>query len=105
MSKQHAIIPHWFTESQAANPAILRKAYYVKKDELRKLISQGMIRQFGASGKLWQWAEHGITHDSRRVQSGRLAFPQDSRLRISQRLADLMASEMALRPSWSMSET
>lgn len=99
MSKQHAIIPHWFTESQAANPAILRKAYYVKKDELRKLISQGMIRQFGVSGKLWQWAEQGITHDHRRVEAGRLS------LRIPRRLADLMASEMALRPSWSMSET
>lgn len=99
MSKQHAIIPHWFSESQAANPAILRKAYYVKKDELRKLISQGMIRQFGASGKLWQWAEQGITHDHRRVEAGRLS------LRIPRRLADLMASEMALRPSWSMSET
>jgi len=99
VSKQHAIIPHWFTESQAANPAILRKAYYVKKDELRKLISQGMIRQFGVSGKLWQWAEQGITHDHRRVEAGRLS------LRIPRRLADLMASEMALRPSWSMSET
>lgn len=98
VSKQHAIVPHWFNESQAANPAILKKAYYVKKDELSKLLTQGAIRPFGTAGKLWQWANLSVTHDHKRVECGRIS------LQIPKRISDLMASEMALRPSWSLQE-
>jgi hypothetical protein len=97
MSAKHSIVPRGFTAADAEG-CNLNKFEFVTARQARALAQAGIIRQLGASGKVWQRVDDNLTRPSEETGNGRVS------LEVPRSIKDLLTAEMGGRPGWGLEE-
>jgi len=101
-ARNNLIVPQSFTAYQAEH--ISRPDLFERLSN--REVSVAKLTQFGTFGqfKFWKRTEYSFVHPKLRVARG-YVLKHGRETGFDKRICELMQSEMALRPSWSMSET
>jgi hypothetical protein len=93
MSAKHSIVPRGFNAADA-EACDLDKFERVTARQARALAQAGMIRQLGASGKIWQRVDLSLARPDYETGKGRVS------LEVPLSIRAMLETEMRNRPSW-----